>query len=151
MRVGSKESGRREIRECKCSWLIQEFLCISKEQIDVETGGESHVKRVSVCFKMEEFTSQLYIEDINTVEVAKIWWCWIEIRELPEWCSWKQNEMRVIAQVEEMAFAKSTDDSPTGTGEKAEYIVPMEPGEMWLRWDVIVGILDFFFFLAEEY
>lgn len=35
-----------------------------------------------------------------------------------------QNEMRSIAQTEEMSFTRNTDISSMGTGEKAEYIVP---------------------------
>lgn len=70
VRVGSRESERRETRECKCSWLIQEFSCIRKEKIDMETRGESRVKKVFVCFEMKSLPLNYTLKIL--VKVAKI-------------------------------------------------------------------------------
>lgn len=43
-----------------------------------------------------------------------------------------QNERRWTAQMEGVDFARSTDISSIGRGQKAQHIIPIKLNEMWL-------------------
>lgn len=61
----------------------------------------------------------------------------------------RQSEMRWTIQMEEEDFARSTDISSMGRGQKAKHTIPVELNEMWL-WEFWKKIFDCFYCLSEK-